>query len=99
MIRVRVPLDLHAVASGGSMAFALITPLRVRELLALAVRDVIGARAPCDKFARSLHRTLTGLASGDFTLVIDGRTFSDPDTVVVCGRIADVRFFSTKRVC
>jgi len=96
---VRVPLDLHAVACGDSVAFALATPLRVRELIALAVREVIGTRAPCDKFARSMHRTLTGLAAGDFTLVIDGRTFADPETVVVCERIADVRFFSAKRVC
>ncbi|HEY1655466.1 MAG TPA: hypothetical protein VGF86_10155 [Candidatus Tumulicola sp.] len=93
MIRVRIPLDLHAVAAGGCAAFALATPLRVRELLALAVREAIGSRAPRDKFLRSVRRTLAGLAAGDFTLVIDGRTFADPETVVVCAGAADVRFF------
>jgi len=94
---VRVPLDLHAVASDGSAAFALATPLRVRELLALAVREAIGYRAPYDKFLRSVHRTLAGLASGDFTVVIDGRSFADADAVVVCEGTADVRFFVSRR--
>jgi hypothetical protein len=97
VIRVRVPLDLHAVADGGSAAFALATPLRVRELLALAVREAIGMRAPQDKFARSVHRTLAGLESGDFTVVIDGRAFADADTVVLCEGSADVRFFVSDR--
>jgi hypothetical protein len=97
VIRVRVPLDLHAVASGGSMAFALATPLRVRELLALAVREAIGARAPYDKFARSVHRTLAGLASGDFTVDINGRTFADAEAVIVCEGTAIVRFFLNHR--
>lgn len=97
MIRVRVPLDLHAVAADGAGTFALATPLRVRELLAMAVREAIGARAPHDKFQRSMHRTLTGLESGDYTLVIDGRTFRDADAVVVCTGTADVRFFSNQR--
>lgn len=97
MIRVRVPLDLHAVAAGGSPAFALATPLRVRELVALAVREAIGMRAPHDKFQRSMHRTLAGLAAGDFTVDIDGRHFADADAVVVCEGIADVRFFLRAR--
>jgi len=94
VIRVRVPLDLHAVAANGCGAFALATPLRVRDLLSLAVREAIGTRAPQDKFARSLRTTLAGLASGRFTVHIDGRTFQDADQVVVCGGIADVRFFT-----
>jgi hypothetical protein len=93
VIRVRVPLDLHAVAADGSAAFALATPLRVRELVAMAVREAIGSRAPHDKFLRSVRRTLAGLAEGDFTLVIDGRAFADPDAVVVCAGAADVRFY------
>lgn len=93
MIRVRVPLDIHAVACNGSGAFALATPLRVRDLLSLAVREVIGARAPQDKFTRSLCTTLLGLASGRFTVAIDGREFNDADDVVVCGQVASVRFF------
>ncbi len=97
MIRVRVPLDLHAVAADGSAAFALVTPLRVRELLALAVREAIGSRAPHDKFLRSVHRTLAGLAKGDFIVDINGRSFVDPDAVVVCEGSADVRFFLRQR--
>jgi len=97
MIRVKVPLDLHAVAVGGSGAFALATPLRVRDLIAYAVREAIGTRAPHDKFLRSIHRTLAGLAAGDFTIDVNGRAFVDPDAVVVCERSADVRFFLSKR--
>ena len=90
---MRVPLDLHAVACSGSAAFALVTPLRVRDLLALAVRGSDRARAPLDKFYRSMHRTLTGIAAGDFTVDINGRTYGDVETVVVCEGTADVRFF------
>jgi hypothetical protein len=97
VIRVRVPLDLHAVAADGSAAFALATPLRVRELIALAVREAIGMRAPHDKFLRSMHRTLAGLAEGDFIVDIDGRRFADSEAVVLCGGTADVRFFVGRR--
>lgn len=97
MLRVRIPLDLHAVATEGSAAFAFATPLRVRELLALAVREAIGARAPIDKFQRSVRRTLAGLAAGDFTVDIAGRHFTDPDAVVVCDGVVDVRFFLNHR--
>jgi hypothetical protein len=97
VIRVRVPVELHAVAADGSGAFALATPLRVRELLALAVREAIGTRAPADKFLRSMHRTLSGLAQGDFTVDIDGRSFADADAVVVCGGTAAVRFYVRRR--
>lgn len=97
MIRVRVPLDLHAVACNGSGAFALATPIRVGDLVSLAVREAIGARAPHDKFARSLRATLLGLSSGRFTIAIDGREFDDADQVVVCGDVANVRFFLPAR--
>lgn len=96
VIRVRVPLDVHAVATAGSAAFALATPMRVRELLALAVREAIGARAPLDKFSRSVGRTLAGFEAGDFTVDIDGRLFTDADAVVVCDATASVRFFSSR---
>ncbi len=96
VIRVRVPLDLHAVASGGSAAFALATPLRVRDLLALAVREAIGARAPYDKFQRSVRRTLAGLAAGDFTIDVNGRHFSDAESVIVCDGTVNVRFFAAR---
>jgi hypothetical protein len=97
MIRVKVPLDLHAVAVGGSGAFALATPMRVRDLLGFAVREVIGVRAPGDKFLRSVHRTLAGLAAGDFTIDVNGRCFTDADAVVVCEATADIRFFLSQR--
>lgn len=93
VIRVRIPLDLQAVADNAAAVFAFATPLRVRDVLALAVREAIGDLAPADKFSRSVVRTLDGLYAGDFTLDIDGRTFADPETVVVCGATADVRFF------
>jgi hypothetical protein len=96
VIRVRVPLDLHAVTAAGSAAFALATPLRVRDLLALAVRESIGARAPHDKFQRSMVRTLAGLAAGDFTFDIDGRLFADGEAVVVCEGSVAVRFFISR---
>ena len=97
MIRVKVPLDLHAVASAGSGAFALATPLRIRDLLAFAVRQVLGERAPHDKVARSMHRTLAGLAAGEFVVDVNGRGFADADAVVVCDGTADVRFFLNHR--
>lgn len=97
MIRVKVPLDLHAVTVGGSGAFALATPLRIRDVLRFAVREAIGSHAPPDKFVRSVHRTLAGLAAGDFTINIDGRSFADADAIVVCEGTADVRFFLSQR--
>jgi hypothetical protein len=97
MIRVKVPLDLHAVVAAGSGAFALATPLRIRDLLGLAVAEAIGARAPRDKFSRSMHRTLAGLAAGDFTIDVNGRSFADADAVVVCEATADIRFFLRQR--
>jgi len=97
MIRVKVPLDLHAVAVGGSGAFALATPLRIRDLLEFAVREALGSRAPQDKFSRSIARTLVGLAAGDFIVDVDGRGFTDADAIVVCEGTANVRFFLSRR--
>lgn len=97
MIRVRVPLDIHAVAASGSGAFALGTPLRVRDVLSLAVREALGSRAPADKLARSLRATLLGLSSGRFAVDVNGRLFSDAESVVMCGPTADVRFFLSDR--
>lgn len=73
------------------------TPMRVRDLVSLAVREAIGARAPQDKFVRNLRTTLLGLTSGRFTVAIDGREFDDPEEVVVCGDVASVRFFLPAR--
>ncbi|HEY6449163.1 MAG TPA: hypothetical protein VIX60_00600 [Candidatus Cybelea sp.] len=97
MIRVKVPLDLHAVALGGSGAFALATPMRVADLLEFAVREAIGARAPHDKFSRSVYRTLAGLARGDFIVEVNGRSFGDANAIVVCEGTADIRFFLAQR--
>ncbi|MDP9023766.1 MAG: hypothetical protein M3N13_00135 [Candidatus Eremiobacteraeota bacterium] len=93
MIRVRVPLDLHAVATSDSIAFALATPLRVGQIIALAVREAIGTRAPHDKFERSMLRTLEGLEAGDFSVDVDGRHFTDANIVIMCEGAVDVRFF------
>lgn len=93
VIRVRVPLDLHTVARSGSGAFAMATPLRVRELVALAVREASGSRAPAEKLARNLRSTFHGISSGRFRVDIDGRAFDDMDGTVLCGPTADVRFF------
>lgn len=93
VIRVQVPLDLHSIACSGSAAFALATPVRIRELVALAVRQAIGARAPLDKFHRSVRTTLAGIAAGRFSVWVDGRCFDDVDDVIVCERVADVRFY------
>jgi hypothetical protein len=71
--------------------------LRIRDLLAFAVREALGSRAPSDKFSRSVHRTLAGLAAGDFIVDVDGRGFADADAIVVCERTADVRFFLAQR--
>ena len=93
MIRVKLPLDLHTVCVTGCGAFALATPVRVRRLIELAVREVIGSRAPRDKIARSVRATLAGLAAGRYTVNIDGRAVRDVDAVVVCDAISHVRFY------
>ena len=98
MIRVRVPLDVHAVACSGSGAFALATPVRVADLISLAVREAIGTRAPADKFARSLRTTLNGLQSGHFTVAVNGREYSDAGDVVMCESITYVGFYLPARL-
>jgi len=97
VISVRVPLDLHAVAATGCGAFAAATPLRVRDLLALAVRQAIGKRASREMAARALTGTLHGLNARRFTLEIDGRRFHRSDDVVVCSDVARIRFFLPAR--
>jgi len=97
VIRVKVPLDLHAIASTACAAFAAATPVRIHRLVELAVREAQGARAPADKVQRSIAATIAGLCAGHFTVDIDGRTFADPSEVVVCGSCADVRFFLSAR--
>lgn len=96
-VTVRVPLDIHAVAASGCSAFALATPLRISDVISLAVREAIGVRAPHDKYIRSVRATLKGFDLGRFTIDVDGRRFNDPSDVVVCAGTAQVRFFLPAR--
>jgi len=93
VIRVRVPLDLHAVAATGCGAFSLVTPLRVDSVIKLAVRQVLGARAPADKITRSINATLSAFRAGEFTVDLNGRIFADPAQTIACAGEMDVRFF------
>lgn len=97
MIRTPVPIDIGTISATANGAFALATPLRVDTLVALAVTQALGARAPRDKRERSIRATLAGLAAGEFVVDVDGRTFERPDDVVVCTGTATLRFFSTGR--
>jgi hypothetical protein len=96
VIRVSVPIDVGTVAAMASSAFALATPIRVDRLLALAVIQACGARAPQDKRERSIRTTLDGFRAGKFVVDIDGRLFDRPEAVVVCAGSATLRFFSTE---
>jgi hypothetical protein len=93
MLRVAVPIDVSAVSSTASTAFALATPLRVADLLTAAVIEALGPRAPQDKRERVVRSTLDGLGSGRFVVEIDGREYHDPDDVAVCSGTATLRFF------
>jgi hypothetical protein len=96
MIRVSVPIDLTAVVSNASAAFALATPLRLADIVATAVVVSLGARAPQDKRERAVRRTLDGLHAGEFVVEIDGRVYSDANDVVVCAGVIALRFFSRR---
>ncbi|MBV8689860.1 MAG: hypothetical protein JOZ59_07135 [Candidatus Eremiobacteraeota bacterium] len=93
MVRVNVPLDLSVVRSTACAAFALATPLRIDQIIALAVREAQGAKAPVDRIARCIRTTLAGFYAGHFFVDVDGRAFGDPRAVVMCERWANVRFF------
>ncbi len=93
MLRVAVPIDVSAVSRTASAAFALATPLRVRDLLVAAVLEALGPRAPQDKRDRAIRSTLAGLAEETYVVEIDGRVYDDPDDVVVCAGTATLRFF------
>jgi hypothetical protein len=94
VIRVPVPIDVGTIAAEANGTFGLATPLRVDELLALAVREVLGSRAPLDKVQRGIRNTLAGLRAGKFVVVVDGRVCHRADQVVVCEGIASLRFFA-----
>jgi len=93
MLRVAIPIDVSAVSSTASTAFALATPLRVCDLLRAAVVEALGPRAPQDKRERVVRSTLDGLNSGRFVVEIDGRVYDDPDDVAVCSGTVTLRFF------
>jgi hypothetical protein len=93
MIRVPIPIDVGMVVSTGSGSFALATPLRVDALIALAINEALGPRAPQDKRDRTLRATFKGLADGKFRVAIDGRFFDRIDDVVMCAGTATLRFF------
>ncbi|HTD34674.1 MAG TPA: hypothetical protein VK665_13480 [Candidatus Elarobacter sp.] len=93
MLRVAVPIDVSAVARTASTAFALVTPLRVGELLAAAVVEALGPRAPQDKRERVVRSTLAGLRDGSYVVEVDGRVYTDPDDVAVCSGTVTLRFF------
>ena len=96
MLRVAVPIDVSAVASTASTAFALATPLRVGDLLAVAVVEALGPRAPQDKRERVVRYTLEGLADGTYVVEIDGRVYTHPDDVAVCSGTVALRFFVSR---
>jgi hypothetical protein len=93
MLRVAVPIDVSAVASTASTAFALATPLRVGDLVTAAVVEALGPRAPQDKRERVIRTTLAGLTAGTYVLEIDGRVYTHPDEIAVCAGTALLRFF------
>ncbi len=94
MIRVPIPIDLGTVAATASGTFALATPLRVDRLLALAVTQALGVRAPHDKRERCVRTNLAAFLAGKFDVDIDGRIYDRPDAIVVCSGTATLRFFS-----
>ena len=97
VVRVNVPLDLSVVRSTACAVFALATPMRIDQIVALAVREAQGAKAPVDKIKRCIRATLAGFYAGHFFVDVNGRTFRDPRTVVMCERWANVRFFLRAR--
>ena len=97
MIRVPVPIDFDTVHATASDVFAAATPLRVAELLALAVREALGSRSPMDKLERGIRATLAGFAAGEFVVDVDGRAFYRLEDVVLCSECATLRFFARAR--
>jgi hypothetical protein len=96
VIRIPIPIDVGMVSATESCAFALATPIRVDQLLALAVLEALGSRAPGDKRERGIRATLSGFAEGKFVVDIDGRIFDRPEAVVMCSGVATLRFFSAE---
>lgn len=96
MIRLAIPVDADTIAATASEVFALATPLRVDQLLALAIVEAIGARAPADKRERSIRRVLGAFRAGEFVVDIDGRIYDRAEAIAVCSGTITVRFFSNE---
>lgn len=95
MLHVHVPIDIGTATTSQNLVFALATPMRVRDLLELAVVQALGKRAPAERRERHLETTLTGLALRKFSVDIDGRIFDDPEACVVCSGTVAMRFFAS----
>jgi hypothetical protein len=95
VIRVSIPTDWATVSATGSDAFACATPLRLAELVALAVSASIGARAPLDKLERSLRAAYASLLAGECVVDVDGRTYAGLDDIILCAGETTLRFFVT----
>jgi hypothetical protein len=96
VIRVSIPIDVGTIAATSSSAFALATPLRIDELLALGITVALGSRAPRDKRERSVGTALRGLRAGEFVVDVDGRVYDRPDAIVMCAGVVTLRFFSSE---
>ncbi|MBV9648380.1 MAG: hypothetical protein JO043_13000, partial [Candidatus Eremiobacteraeota bacterium] len=94
VIRVPVPVDFETIEATASDVFAAATPLRIGELLALAVREALGVRAPIDKLERGIRATLASFSAGEFLVDVDGRTFRRPNDIVMCAGYATLRFYA-----
>jgi hypothetical protein len=95
VVRVAIPTDSATVVATGSAAFSFATPLRLAELLKIAVSSTIGSRAPVDKLERSVRAVYAALMAGECVVDVDGRTYGCLDDIVMCGREATLRFFAT----
>ncbi len=95
MIRVSIPTDAATVEATGSPAFACATPLRLSELIALAISTALGARAPSDKRDRSIRAAFAAFLAREFVVDVDGRVYDRLDDVVMCTQEATLRFFAT----
>jgi hypothetical protein len=96
VIRVTIPIDIGIIGATGSEVFARATPMRIDQLIVLAVHEALGMRAPQDKRERALQATLGGFTAGHFILDVDGRLFTNPNQIVVCTESVTLRFFATE---
>jgi hypothetical protein len=96
VIRIAIPIDVGTIASTRCQAFALATPLRLAEILRMAVCEALGPRTPDDKLERSIDATIAGFDARKFVVDVDGKLYDDSEAVVLCAGSATLRFFSTE---